>query len=128
MKRILVFIVLFPLWLGAQENSTSTIDRRLTIYGTDDSLRLAMVQDADVLIEDLDQLVGGLPQKPFPIFLELYPPVEGEPSRIGRRLLTPEGGDVQYRLQIDLRLGRGITGCLVRLIFQICESFVGPSQ
>lgn len=107
MKGIVALLLVFPIWLGAQENSTRSIDGRLTIYGGEPSLRVAMAQDADVMIKDLDQLVGGLPGKAFPIFLELYPPVKGKPSRIVRRLLTPEGGDTRYRLQIDLRLGPG---------------------
>ena len=107
MKVVLALICLLPTWLGAQENSTSTIGGRLKIYGGASSLRVAMVQDADIIIRDLDQLVGELPGKAFPIFLKLYPAVEGKSSRIGQQFLKPEGGDSKYLLQIDLRLGRG---------------------
>lgn len=107
MKHILVFFLLFPVWLAAQDDSTATIDGRLKIYGGDASLRVAMVQDADVLIGELDDLVGEMPGTAFPIILKLYPPEEGKPSRIAKQFLKPEGGKSKYLLQIDLWLGRG---------------------
>lgn len=65
-----------------------------------------MIQDADALIADLDRLVGEVPGKPYPIYLELFPFEKGKPSRIALEFLKPEGGN-PYRLQIYLRLGRG---------------------
>lgn len=65
-----------------------------------------MIQDADDLIADLDQLVGEVPGKPYPIYLELFPFEKGKSSQISLEFLKPEGG-APYRLQIYLRLGRG---------------------
>ena len=69
-------------------------------------MRVAMIQDADDLIADLDQLVGEVPGKPYPIYLELFPFEKGKSSQISLEFLKPEGG-APYRLQIYLRLGRG---------------------
>jgi hypothetical protein len=65
-----------------------------------------MIQDADDLIADLDRLVGEVPGKPYPIYLELFPFEKGKLSQISLEFLKPEGGG-PYRLQIYLRLGRG---------------------
>jgi hypothetical protein len=65
-----------------------------------------MIQDADDLIADLDRLVGEIPGKPYPIYLELFPFEKGKLSQISLEFLKPEGGG-PYRLQIYLRLGRG---------------------
>lgn len=69
-------------------------------------MRVAMIQDADDLIADLDRLVGEVPGKPYPIYLELFPFEKGKLSQISLEFLKPEGGG-PYRLQIYLRLGRG---------------------
>ena len=65
-----------------------------------------MIQDADDLISDLDRLVGEVPGKPYPIYLEIFPFEKGKSSQISLEFLKPEGG-APYRLQIYLRLGRG---------------------
>ena len=65
-----------------------------------------MIQDADDLIADLDRLVGEVPGKPYPIYLELFPFEKGKLSQISVEFLKLEGG-APYRLQIYLRLGRG---------------------
>ena len=65
-----------------------------------------MIQDADDLISDLDRLVGEVPGKPYPIYLEIFPCGKGKSSQISLEFLKPEGG-APYRLQIYLRLGRG---------------------
>ena len=69
-------------------------------------MRVAMIQDADDLIADLDRLVGEVPGKPYPIYLELFPFEKGKLSQISVEFLKLEGG-APYRLQIYLRLGRG---------------------
>ncbi len=106
MKFFLIILCLLPFCLQGQEAQSSSIDGRLTILGGGSSLRVAMIQDADALIADLDQLVGEVSGKPYPIFLELFPYEKGKPSRISLDFLKPEGG-APYRLQIYLRLGRG---------------------
>ena len=106
MKVLLLILFLLPLCLSGQEAKSSSIDRRLTILGGHSSLRVAMIQDADSLIADLDRLVGEVPGKPYPIYLELFPFEKGKPSRISLDFFKPEGG-APYRLQIYLRLGRG---------------------
>ena len=105
-KVLLLILFLLPLCLSGQEAKSSSIDRRLTILGGHSSLRVAMIQDADSLIADLDRLVGEVPGKPYPIYLELFPFEKGKPSRISLDFFKPEGG-APYRLQIYLRLGRG---------------------
>lgn len=106
MKFVLLIFCLLPLCSSGQEARSSSIDRRLTILGGNSSLRVTMIQDADALIADLDRLVGEVPGKPYPIYLELFPFEKGKPSRIALEFLKPEGGN-PYRLQIYLRLGRG---------------------
>ena len=125
MKLMIALICLLPICLGAQEHSTSTVDGRLKIYGGDSSLRVAMVQDADITIRDLEQLVGELPGTAFPILLKLYPAVKGRSSRIGQQFLKPEGGNSKYLLQIDLRLGRG--NSFDRKKLDSCLLYTSPS-
>ena len=107
MKVFLAIAFFLPVLLCAQQESTSSVGSRLTIFGGSAPLRVAMVQDAEILIKDLDRLAGTLSGKPFPIVLQLHPEVQGKPSRIGREFQKLEGADLQYRLRIDLRLGRG---------------------
>lgn len=105
--RFLFFVLcLLPFCSSGQEGRSSSIDGRLTILGGGSSLRVAMIQDADDLIADLDRLVGEVPGKPYPIYLELFPFEKGKLSQISLEFLKPEGGG-PYRLQIYLRLGRG---------------------
>lgn len=105
--RFLFFVFfLLPFCSFGQEGRSSSIDGRLTILGGSSSLRVAMIQDADDLIADLDRLVGEVPGKPYPIYLELFPFEKGKLSQISLEFLKPEGGG-PYRLQIYLRLGRG---------------------
>ncbi|MDB4465747.1 hypothetical protein N9057_05610, partial [Akkermansiaceae bacterium] len=106
MKVLLLILFLLPPCSPGQEAESSSIDGRLTILGGNSSLRVAMIQDADSLIADLDRLVGEVPGKPYPIYLELFPFEKDKPSRISLEFLKPEGG-APYRLQIYLRLGRG---------------------
>jgi hypothetical protein len=107
MQVLLILVCLLPVMLRGQLNETSSVGGRLTVYGGSSALRVAMVQDAEILIKDLDHLAGEVTGKAFPIFLQLYPAVEGKASRIGRDFLkTPEAVS-KYRLQIDLRLGQG---------------------
>lgn len=107
MKVSVVLACLFPFLLWGQVNETSSVNGRLTVYGGDSALRVALVQDAEVVIKDLDELVGTLGKRPFPIVLQLHPAKEGEGFQIVREFLKTEGGGERYRLQIDLRLGRG---------------------
>ncbi len=107
MKVFVIFACLFPFLLWGQVNETSSVDGRLTVYGGESALRVAMVQDAEILIKELDKLVGVLEGKPFPIVLQLYPAQEGKSFQIAREFLKTEGAERKYRLQIDLRLGRG---------------------
>ena len=105
--RFLFFVLcLLPFCSSGQEGRSSSIDGRLTILGGGSSLRVAMIQDADDLISDLDRLVGEVPGKPYPIYLEIFPFEKGKSSQISLEFLKPEGG-APYRLQIYLRLGRG---------------------
>ena len=107
--RFLFFVLcLLPFCSSGQEgrSRSSSIDGRLTILGGGSSLRVAMIQDADDLISDLDRLVGEVPGKPYPIYLEIFPFEKGKSSQISLEFLKPEGG-APYRLQIYLRLGRG---------------------
>ena len=105
--RFLFFVLcLIPFCSSGQEGRSSSIDGRLTILGGSSSLRVAMIQDADDLISDLDRLVGEVPGKPYPIYLEIFPFEKGKSSQISLEFLKPEGG-APYRLQIYLRLGRG---------------------
>jgi hypothetical protein len=64
-----------------------------------------MIQDADDLISDLDRLVGEVPGKPYPIYLEIFPFEKGKSSQISLEFLKPEGG-APYRLA-DLSSLRG---------------------
>ena len=105
-KVLLLILFLLPLCSSGQVAKSSSLDGRLTILGGSSSLRVAMIQDADSLIADLDRLVGEVPGKPYPIYLELFPFEKDKPSRISLEFLKPEGG-APYRLQIYLRLGRG---------------------
>lgn len=107
MKLFLTLVFLLPVLLCAQQDSTSSVRSRLTIYGGSAPLRVAMVQDAEILIKDLDQLAGDLSGKAYPIVLQLHAEEQGEPSRIGRQFQKLEGAEQLYRLRIDLRLGRG---------------------
>lgn len=105
--RFLFFVLcLLPFCSSGQEGRSSSIDGRLTILGGSSSLRVAMIQDADDLISDLDRLVGEVSGKPYPIYLEIFPFEKGKSSQISLEFLKPEGG-APYRLQIYLRLGRG---------------------
>lgn len=106
-RRLLVLVCLIPLLVGAQENVTSTVAGRVTITGSAQRLRVAMVQDADDLIKELDQLVGALPGKALPIYVQLYPESPGKPSAMGRSFFVSPQAESKYRLQIDLRLGPG---------------------
>ena len=105
-RFLFLVLCLLPFCSSGQEGRSSSIDGRLTILGGSSSLRVAMIQDADALVADLDRLVGEVPGKPYPIYLELFPFEKGKPSRISLEFLKPEGG-ASYRLQIYLRLGRG---------------------
>ncbi|MFT6498867.1 MAG: hypothetical protein ACJAT6_001002 [Akkermansiaceae bacterium] len=107
MKVFLAIVCLLPVLLCAQQESTSSVGSRLSIFGGSAPLRVAMVQDAEILIKDLDLLVGELNGKPFPIVLQLYAEDPGKASRIGREFQKLEIAKQQYRLRIDLRLGRG---------------------
>lgn len=107
MKVLLILVCLFPLMVCGQMNQTSSVGGRLTIYGGNAPLRVAMIQDAEILIKDLDNLVGALPGKPFPIVLQLYPVEEGKSWQIAREFLKSKESETKYQLQVDLRLGVG---------------------
>jgi hypothetical protein len=107
MRLLLGICLLAVLRASGQENETSSVDKRLTITGGDSSLRVAMVQDADDLIADFQEVVGETSGKPFPIYLQLHPEIPGEPSRVRQSFFKVPEGEVRYRLQIDLWLGAG---------------------
>jgi len=107
MKTILILACLFPIWVVAQQSETRSVDSRVVIFGEDSALGVAMVQDAEILIKDLDELAGELIGKPIPIKLQLHPSVPGKPSQIGREFFISEGLGDKYELKIDLRLGPG---------------------
>lgn len=107
MKILLVLVLLVPFCAVAQEDRTSTVDGRVTMIGGAQRLRVAMVQDADVLIKDLDQVLGKVARKAVPIFVQLYPAVEGKPSGMRKQFFNVPEGEMRFRLQIDLWLGRG---------------------
>lgn len=106
---LLVWSIIFALslWAGGQDDTTSTVAGRVTMTGGTPPLRVAMVQDADSLIKEFDTLVGELAGKALPIYVQLYPAVEGKPSVMKRSFFVSSQGESKYRLQIDLRLGPG---------------------
>ncbi|MGD1978789.1 MAG: hypothetical protein PVJ98_05310 [Akkermansiaceae bacterium] len=107
MRRFLAISFLLTLLASAQQNVSSTLEGRVTFTGGNQPLRIAMVQDADKMIKQLDELAGQLAGKAFPIYVQLYPAVEGKPSAMKRTFFVSEQGESKYRLQIDLRLGAG---------------------
>ena len=106
-RRFLAISFLLTLLASAQQNVSSTLEGRVTFTGGNQPLRIAMVQDADKMIKQLDELAGQLAGKAFPIYVQLYPAVEGKPSAMKRTFFVSEQGESKYRLQIDLRLGAG---------------------
>lgn len=105
-----VAIGMFFLWascLWGQENSSSSSGGRLTVVGGSAELRVVMVQDAERLIRELDGLVGEVAGDPKPIFLEILPNGGNAMAMVSRSLLTLEDVVGEYRLQINLQLGRG---------------------
>lgn len=107
MRVIWSIIFSLSLWVSGQEDRTSTVEGRVTMTGGTPPLRVAMVQDADELIKEFDTLVGELAGKALPIYVQLYPEVEGKPSMMKRSFFVSPQGESKYRLQIDLRLGPG---------------------
>ena len=107
MKVLLLLLCFCPVVLFGQQDKTSSVGGRLTVYGGNSALRIAIVQDAETVIKDLDKLVGELTGKPNPIVLQLYPETEGSESKIVRQFLKLTDGSQRYQLKVDLRLGRG---------------------
>lgn len=107
MRLVWSIIFALSLWAGGQDDTTSTVAGRVTMTGGTPPLRVAMVQDADSLIKEFDTLVGELAGKALPIYVQLYPAVDGKPSVMKRSFFISSQGESKYRLQIDLRLGPG---------------------
>ena len=107
MRLVSSIIFALSLLAGGQDDTTSTVAGRVTMTGGTPPLRVAMVQDADSLIKEFDTLVGELAGKALPIYVQLYPAVEGKPSMMKRSFFVSPQGESKYRLQIDLRLGPG---------------------
>ena len=107
MRLVWSIIFALSLWAGGQDATTSTVAGRVTMTGGTPPLRVAMVQDADSLIKEFDTLVGELAGKARPIYVQLYPAVDGKPSVMKRSFFVSSQGESKYRLQIDLRLGPG---------------------
>lgn len=107
MRLVWSIIFALSLWAGGQDDTTSTVAGRVTMTGGTPPLRVAMVQDADSLIKEFDTLVGELAGKALPIYVQLYPAVDGKPSVMKRSFFVSSQGESKYRLQIDLRLGPG---------------------
>ncbi|MGB0328487.1 MAG: hypothetical protein ACPGJR_13245 [Akkermansiaceae bacterium] len=107
MRLVWSIIFALSLWAGGQDATTSTVAGRVTMTGGTPPLRVAMVQDADSLIKEFDTLVGELAGKALPIYVQLYPAVDGKPSVMKRSFFVSSQGESKYRLQIDLRLGPG---------------------
>ncbi|MGC6456869.1 MAG: hypothetical protein ACON4R_00730 [Akkermansiaceae bacterium] len=107
MRLVWSIIFALSLWAGGQDDTTSTVAGRVTMTGGTPPLRVAMVQDAGSLIKEFDTLVGELAGKALPIYVQLYPAVDGKPSVMKRSFFVSSQGESKYRLQIDLRLGPG---------------------
>lgn len=107
MTKIALFCVLLTLPLAGQENETSSSEGRVTITGADSQLRVAMVQDADDLIADFQEVAGKLPGKALPVYLQLHRGAAEQNSRLKQSFFKVPEGELKYRLQVDLWLGLG---------------------
>jgi hypothetical protein len=107
MKVLLALLILLPAMAVGQSERSSTQGDRLVVHGANSKLRGVIVQDAESMIRTIDQLAGELSGPPFPVILELYPPVKGKPSAIMRNFLQVEDVKNRYLLEVKMRLGQG---------------------
>lgn len=105
MKILLVLLTSLPVMLCAQE--LSTVEGRLVIHGGSPQMRLAMVQESEIIIRSLDKLVGEPEGEAQSITLQIYPAENGLPSKLVSEFFKFEGDDGRYLLRMSLRLGRG---------------------
>lgn len=107
MKVLLALIFLLPVAASGQSERSSTQSDGLMVDGGDSKLRAAIVQDAESMIRAIDKLAGDLTGPPFPVILELYPPVKGKPSAIVRNFLQVDDVKKRFLLEVKMRLGQG---------------------
>lgn len=105
MKILLVLLSFLPVMLCAQE--LATVEGRLVIHGGPPQMRLAMVQESESIIRNLDKLVGEPEGKAQSITLQIYPAENGQPSKLVWEFFEYEGDDGRYLLRMSLRLGYG---------------------
>ncbi len=80
----------------------------LVVHGASFRLRAAVTQDGEELMETLGKLTGELKGGDNPIVVELFPPVRGKKSMVRPEFfIIPQSQGGGYRLQINVRLGRG---------------------
>jgi len=110
MIRFALFFVLFSelSFAQVQEGRTESQTGLLVVYGGNFKLRAALTQDGEALVEALNSITEPMKGEPNPIVIELQKPVRGKESAIARRLFPiPENQGGGFRLQVDVRLGRG---------------------
>ena len=91
MKILLVLLSFLPVMLCAQE--LATVEGRLVIHGGPPQMRLAMVQESESIIRNLDKLVGEPEGKAQSITLQIYPAENGQPSKLVWEFFEYEGDD-----------------------------------
>ena len=107
MKALLVSLFFLPFVVWGQAPVSSTQQDRVLVVGSDSRLRGAIVQDAERLIKQLDELASPAQGKPHSVRLTLLPSVEGKPSAIAREFLKTDDPNNRYLLEVKMRLGQG---------------------
>jgi len=88
----------------AQVQRSETNLGQIVVHGSEARVRAKIVQDAEALIRNLDNLVGPAPGQSSPIVIELFPSVSGKPGVIRRELLTLPEEENRFRFQLNVRL------------------------
>lgn len=107
MKALLVSLFFLPFFVWGQAPVSSTQQDRVLVVGSDSRLRGAIVQDAERLIKQLDELASPAQGNPHSVRLTLLPSVEGKPSAIAREFLKTDDPNNRYLLEVKMRLGQG---------------------
>lgn len=107
MKALLVSLFFLPFVVWGQAPVSSTQQDRVLVVGSDSRLRGAIVQDAERLIKQLDELASPAQGNPHSVRLTLLPSVEGKPSAIAREFLKTDDPNNRYLLEVKMRLGQG---------------------